>query len=277
MKFLVTGAGGYIGRGVTAELLARGHEVVTVGHKPTGLSSESLTEVVGDIFEMPELFSDVHPDTLVHLAWRNGFDHSNVSHLEDLSPHYSFLRGAIDAGIKHIAVMGTMHEVGYHIGAIDENTACNPTTPYGVSKNALRQLTIGMCREAKITCQWMRGFYLVSADGRGESIFAKIVRAAREGKTQFPFTSGRNKYDFLNYSEFSEQVAAVVEQSKVDGIINICSGRPVSLGEQIEDFIAENNLAISLSYGEYPERPYDSPAVWGDSTIINTLLRERGI
>lgn len=41
---------------------------------------------------------------------------------------------------------------------------------------------------------------------------------------------GLNQYDFLDYEEFCDQVAATVQQDEVNGIINICSGRPEKLG-----------------------------------------------
>lgn len=219
--------------------------------------------------------SNENPDVLLHLAWRNGFSHNDISHLDDLSKHYLIIKAALEAGVKRIAVMGSMHEVGYHEGAVDENTPCNPTTPYGVAKNALRQLTGELCRQHGAQMQWLRGFYLVSNDGRGCSIFSKIVAAEREGKDEFPFTSGRCKYDFLPYEEFCRQVVAVVEQDEVNGIINICSGEPISLGDYIEHFINDNGFSIKLGYGKYPDRPYDSPAIWGDASKIRKILAAR--
>ena len=66
------------------------------------------------------------PDACVHMAWRNGFVHNADTHMGDLSAHFMFVKNMIDAGLKNIAVMGTMHEVGYWEGAIDEKTPCNP-------------------------------------------------------------------------------------------------------------------------------------------------------
>lgn len=274
MRVLVTGADGYIGRGVVQRLLDDGVEVDARGFVPTGLSHPLLSEQVGDVFDL-ELRGDDVPDAVLHLAWRNGFVHNDLSHLEDLPKHYAFLKRCVEAGVRHVAVMGSMHEVGYHEGAVCEDTPCSPTTPYGVSKNALRQLCQELCRQHDVTFQWLRGFYLVSNDGRGSSIFAKIVQAAREGKKEFPFTSGTCKYDFLPYDEFCLQVASAVEQTDVDGIINVCSGKPVALGEYIESFIRENDLDISLAYGRYPDRPYDSPAIWGDNSKIEAILAQR--
>lgn len=239
-----------------------------------GLKHDNLEEHVGDVFSY-NFQSNESPDVLLHLAWRNGFSHNDISHLDDLSKHYLFIKAALEAGVKRIAVMGSMHEVGYHEGVVDENTPCNPTTPYGVAKNALRQLTGELCRQHGAQMQWLRGFYLVSNDGRGCSIFSKIVAAELEGKDEFPFTSGRCKYDFLPYEDFCRQVVAVVEQDEVNGIINICSGVPIGLGDYIEHFINENGFSIKLGYGKYPDRPYDSPAIWGDAAKIRKILAAR--
>lgn len=247
---------------------------MAMGFCSCGLKRDNLYECVGDVFSY-DFQSNESPNVLLHLAWRNGFSHNDISHLDDLSKHYLFIKAALEAGVKRIVVMGSMHEVGYHEGAVDENTPCNPTTPYGVAKNALRQLTGGLCRQYGAQMQWLRGFYLVSNDGRGCSIFSKIVAAEREGKAEFPFTSGRCKYDFLSYEEFCQQVVAVVEQDGMKGIINICSGEPIALGDYIEHFISENGFSIRLGYGKYPDRPYDSPAIWGDATKIRAILAAR--
>lgn len=275
MKVMVTGADGYIGKGVVERLLSDGNDVVAMGLFPCGIASDKLVEIVGDVFEY-EFSGDDIPDVLLHLAWRNGFLHNDMAHLDDLPKHYRFIKSAVNAGVKRIAVMGSMHEVGYHEGPVDENTPCNPTTPYGVSKNALRQLTAELCRQNEVKMQWLRGFYLVSNDGRGSSIFAKLVHAAWEGREEFPFTSGIAKYDFLPYEKFCDQVVAAITQSEVTGIISICSGEPVALGDYIERFIEENGFDIKLAYGMYPDRPYDSPAIWGDAEKINAILKAKG-
>lgn len=271
MRVMVTGADGYIGKGVVSQLLDAGVEVIAMGLSPCGIEHKNLHEHVGDIFAF-EFGEEVLPDVLLHLAWRNGFSHNDLSHLEDLAGHYRFIERALAAGVERVAVMGSMHEVGYHEGFVDEKTPCSPTSPYGVAKNALRQLTEGLCTRYGAQMQWLRGFYLVSNDGRGSSIFAKIVEAERRGATEFPFTSGQCKYDFLPYDEFCRQVVAVVGQRAIDGVINICSGVPVALGDYIERFIEENGFSIRLGYGKYPDRPYDSPAIWGDATKIRHIM-----
>lgn len=165
-----------------------------------------------------------------------------------------------------------MHEVGYWEGAIDENSACNPASLYGISKNALRQITSLLTTKHGATMQWLRGYYIVGDDAHGSSIFSKLLAAAQEGKKTFPFTTGKNLYDFISIQGLAYQIAAAVSQDEVTGIINICSGEPMSLADRVESYIRENNLDITLEYGAFPDRPYDSPGVWGDATKIRQIL-----
>ena len=88
----------------------------------------------------------------------------------------------------------------------------------------------------------------------------------------FPFTTGQNQWDFLDYDEFCKQVAATVEQNSINGIINICSGRPEKLADRVERFINDNGYNIKLDYGKFPDRQYDSKAVWGDDRKIKQIL-----
>ena len=101
-----------------------------------------------------------------------------------------------------------------------------------------------------------------------------MLNAADEGKKTFPFTSGKNKYDFINVDELAELISVTVLQNEVNGIINICKGKPISLAERVEQFIKEHNLNIKLEYGAFPDRPYDSPCEYGDATKINYIIEK---
>ena len=44
--------------------------------------------------------------------------------------------------------------------------------------------------------------------------------------------------------------------------------------KRLERFIRENDLDIKLKYGAFPDRPYDSKAVWGDNTKISSIVKK---
>ena len=273
-KILVTGAGGYIGQHVVKALLDKGADVIATDIRLDDVDDRA-TKVQKNIFEENEnIFTEMgSPDVCLHMAWRDGFIHNSEKHIEDLDSHYKFISNMMKGGLKQMAVMGSMHEVGYYEGAIDENTPTNPLSLYGIAKNTLRQLTFLLGKNENVIVQWIRGFYIFGDDLKNNSIFKKIVEAEQEGKTEFPFTSGKNKYDFLSIYDMADQIAEIVLQDKINGIINSCTGQPKTLAEKVESFIKENNFKIKLKYGAYPDRPYDSPGIWGDATKINEIMK----
>lgn len=263
MKIALTGANGFLGVGVAKELVDRGHDVIAVDRvceRVVGASRRIETSV----FEMGDPYSEMgEPDCVLHLAWRDGFKHDSEAHMEDLPLHVELVRKLASSPLKRLAVMGTMHEVGYFEGGIRADTPCNPQSMYGIAKNALRQAGELLTRDSGTDFLWLRGYYIVDNNPYGASIFSKICNAAQERKKSFPFTLGQNQYDFLDYSEFCSQVVDTIIGDSKSGIYNICSGKPEKLADRVERFISENEFDIELEYGAFPDRPYDSPAVWG--------------
>ena len=273
MNITVTGANGYIGSHVVKALLERGVTCTAVDFSNENIDGRARFLNLNILAKNPAVYEELgRPDVFLHLAWKDGFVHNSPAHLEMLSAHAALLRYLLEGGLKQVAVMGTMHEVGCHEGAIDENTPCAPTSQYGIAKNALRESSRLLAKEHGAVWQWLRAYYIYGEDKNARSIFGKLLQAAHDGKKTFPFTSGKNKYDFITVQELARQIAACVCQTAVTGVINCCSGKPVSLAERVEGFIQENQLDIKLAYGAYPDRPYDSPAVWGDNTKIKQIL-----
>ncbi len=277
MKILVTGANGYLGQGIVRKLLDDGYSV-TAADFQTDNVDDRAKRVDCDLFSIDNPFAFFgEPDVLLHLAWRDGFVHYSLNHINDLPHHYLFIKKMVDAGIHKVTVMGSMHEVGFFEGSINENTPCHPMSLYGISKNALRNCVDMLTNKTETIWQWLRGYYIVGNSSYGNSIFSKITAAESEGKTEFPFTMGLNQFDFIDYEMFCSQAAAAVAQDNVLGIIEICSGRPEKLSDRVERFIKENNYRIKLHYGMFPDRPYDSKAVWGDDSKIRKIMERRTI
>lgn len=275
MKILVTGANGFMGHGVIKELSESGNAIIASDFTDFTYDYKNVTSMAGNLFEIDNPYTYFEePNILVHLAWRDGFKHGSDNHILDLPKHYEFLKQMVNSGVEKLVVLGSMHEVGFHEGSINENTPCNPLSLYGIAKNALRQMTELLIKNTNTKLQWIRGFYIVDNTVKGCSIFSKIMQAAADGKTTFPFTSGINQFDFLDYGIFCKQVAAIVLNNTDFGIINACCGKPESLASRVERFIKENNLNIKLEYGAFPDRPYDSLAIWGDNSKIERIMQE---
>lgn len=271
MKILLTGAGGYIGSHVLKKLVAKNVEIIA-----NDLNfRERIDRIIyntDSLFSMTDPYLELGcPDICIHLAWRNGFIHNAETHIQDLSNHFNFINKMLASGLKHIAIMGSMHEVGYHEGMISENTECSPLSLYGIAKNALRQSSSIIANKYGAIWQWLRAYYIYGDDINGSSIFSKIAQAVARGDKSFPLNSGKNQYDFIHIDKLAEIIIDVVQNNNIRGIVECCSGIPVPLSEQIEKYIQDNKFDIKLEYGKFPDRPYDSPIIYGDTSKIKHM------
>ena len=141
----------------------------------------------------------------------------------------------------------------------------------------MRQSLLLSAKQYACTLHWLRLYYIVSEDIQGSNIFAKILQAVQAGKASFPFTTGKNLYDFMEIDVLAQLITKVSLQTEIAGVTNVCTGQPESLASCVERFIHKRNLPIRLNYGEFPDRPYDSPGVWGDAMKIQQILEHDGI
>ena len=273
-RVLVTGANGYIGRKVVDALLALGYKVTATDFICDQINPKA-DRVEIDLFnnnaDLYELF--LKPNRVIHLAWKDGFNHNAPSHIEYLPKHFAFLKTLIDAGVKNVAVMGSMHEIGFYEGEVKEDTPCNPLSLYGISKNALRQSLMVLNKNNDFNLYWLRGYYIFGNDEKNHSIFTKLLEKEAQGEKLFPFTTGENQYDFISIENLALEIALASVQNEVKGIINVCSGKPISLKEMVESFIKKNNLKIRLNYGVFPSRPYDSKIIYGNPDKIKQIVK----
>lgn len=278
MRVAVTGANGYLGPHVVRALQTAGHQVVALGR--TAPDTYSVSDVPFVAFDVLDESADLAalpggvPEAIVHLAWQDGFVHDSYAHVAQVSSHFRFLTGAHEAGVRRVVVLGTMHEIGYWEGAITAETPTNPQSMYGIAKDALRR-SLTRAFTGTDVLRWVRSYYITGDDRRNHSIFTKLLAAEARGDELFPFTSGKNEYDFIDVAELGQQIAVVTE-AEWSGVVNCCSGVPESLASRVERFIIDNKLNIRLDYGAFPDRPYDSPAVWGDATQIQSLVAAQG-
>ena len=277
MNILITGANGYIGHHVVSYLCNTypQNTIIAADFRNDKIDKRAKFMNINllENADSPDLFTIVgKPNVCIHLAWQDGFNHKADSHLANLSSHYHFLRNLIDNGCVSVSVMGTMHEIGYFEGEVNADTPCKPLSMYGIAKNALRQAIMTYCEDKNVSLKWLRAYYITGDDQNNKSIFAKIMQMAELKQKTFPFTTGLNKYDFIDVKLLAQYIAEASMQNEISGIINVCSGQPISLKEKVEMFIKEKNLDITPEYGVYPTRKYDSPAIWGNADLINEII-----
>lgn len=277
MKVAITGANGYIGSHTVKALLDAGHSVVAIDIRNDNIDPRAKYLNLDVFSEIDGLFELLEkPDVFLHLACKDVPKHNSPWHIESISKNFSMIKNLIDDGLRQIITIGSMHDIGYFEGKIKEDTLPNPTTFYGISKDTLRRVVKAYAAEKNVVHQHLRFFYTYGNDLKSSgSVFSKILQMAEAGEKSFPFTEGKNEFDYIEINELAEQIRAVVEQKEVTGIIHCCSGKPTAIKDQVEYFIKLHNLDIKPDFGKYPSRPYDSPCIYGDNSKIQEIMKNR--
>ncbi len=273
MRVLVTGANGYLGRKVVNILKRKEIELITTDLNDNIYNDRNF--ISSDIFKIENPFDFFgRPNVLIHMAWRDGFDHKNDSHMLDLSTHYYFLDDFINNNIDSISIMGSMHELGSFEGKVNNESPTNPLNLYAISKDTLRKAIEIKCTNRKTKLKWLRAYYIYGDDAHSKSIFGKIFSNEKNNIDYIDVNDGLGQYDFIHVDKLAYQITEASLQSDYEGIIECCSGSPFQLKKMIDNYIYFNNFNIKPNYGKLQYRPYDSKFIYGDSTIINDIVNK---
>jgi nucleoside-diphosphate-sugar epimerase len=280
MRVLVTGASGFIGNHVVREFLKNEIEVLATSKTAKKASKQSWFESV-EYFEQDlndrkdnyfQLFN--RPDCLIHLAWEGIPDYTGLFHLErNLINNYFFLKNMVQNGLKKLVVIGTCAEYGMQTGCLSEDLPAIPFNAYGIAKDTLRKVLELLEKKYSFGFQWIRLFYVYGEGQRKESIFGQLEAALNRGDGVFQMSSGEQLRDYLDVKQAANYIVKIVCQDSINGVINCCSGKPVSLHDLIVNYLKDKGKTIQLELGSYPLRDYESHAFWGDNTKLNLILK----
>lgn len=270
MDVLITGATGFVGRHVTQALLDRGHRVTALGRNADRHAAMRWHDEVpfetGDIAlaDAGQFFANRHFDALVHLAWAGLPNFTGAFHLtENLPADLQFLTAAAKSGIREIVAAGTCLEYGLQFGPLDVTMATAPTTPYGLAKDTIRKALQMMQAEHAFNLKWMRLFYMFGEGQNPRSVLAQLDQAIDRGDEVFRMSKGDQLRDYLPVTDIAHIFGDLTGRSDIDGIINCCSGKPISILDLVQQRCAERQSNIRLERGHYPYPGYEALAFWG--------------
>lgn len=275
MKIAVSGATGFIGHHVVAELERHLISPVLMC-RPSSNNPLSKHRIVPiDIKVNPvnafELLG--RPDVFIHLAW-GGLPHfKSKHHVEvELPAHYLFLKGLIESGLKRLIVTGTCNEYGMQSGALSENLPAMPNHYYSIAKNTLRQKIQSLKNERAFCFAWARLFYMFGEGQYEYSLMPQLRKAVEKKLPIFDMSGGEQLRDYLPVTEVAKQLVRIAVSENDLGIVNVCSGVPVSVRHLVEGWIRDNNWNIKLNLGYFPYADYEPLEFWGDNQKLMAAI-----
>lgn len=277
IKVAVTGASGFIGQHVLNDLNNLSVEVVAI----TRSKHANLPTLVNglwvefDLQNPPEnVFSLMgNPDVLIHLAWQGLPNYKSLHHFEsELPVQYDFLSTLIKEGLQSIVVVGTCFEYGMQSNLLSEKLNTNPSNPYGFAKDCLRKQLEFLKTQYNFKLTWARLFYLYGDGQSDSSIYPQLKRAIQNSELKFDMSEGKQLRDYLPVEKVAKYLIDLALLKKDIGVVNVCSGVPISVRDLVENWLDENNWGIELNLGFYPYPNYEPMNFWGDNTYLNKLI-----
>ena len=277
MKVSVTGATGFIGRHVIAELDRRGISATLLSRSASALSiyAEKHSVATFDLnAPSPDTFDAIgRPDVLIHLAWDGLPNYQSPHHFEDELPaQYRFLERAIAGGLANLFVTGTCFEYGMQSGPLHEELVARPISQYGLAKNALRVRLQDLQGSVPFGLTWARLFYIYGAGQAATALYSLVRAAVERGDRSFNMSGGDQQRDYLPVEEVARDIVTLALRGRNNGVVNVCSGVPISIRQLVEGWISENGWSIELNLGYYPYPDYEPMAFWGNREKLDRCL-----
>ncbi len=283
MKILVTGATGFIGSQVMAQLAGGSHLLVATARSldkaansfwisktkfiPFDLNNIADHENVFEYFERPDL--------LIHLAWEGLPNYGSMVHLDKNYPvHRDFLRKMIEQGLPSLVVTGTCLEYGMKNGCLSENMDTASSVPYAQAKNQLLTFVTQLQAQYAFKFKWIRLFYIYGPGQNENSLLSQLDRALQRGDEVFNMSRGQQLRDYLPVEKVAEHIVRIAMNQHVKGVINCCSGKPVTIKQFVEDYLKAKGKQIELNLGHYPYPDYEPMAFWGDTHQLEKVIND---
>ena len=128
---------------------------------------------------------------------------------------------------------------------------------------SLRKFLVQLQLSFDFKFKWVRLFYTYGKGQSGNSILSQLQKALENADETFNMSGGEQLRDYLPVEKVAEKLADASFDDQLNGIINCCSGIPISIRNLVENYLKENNKHIKLNLGYYPYPDYEPMAFWG--------------
>jgi len=311
MKFLVTGAAGFIGMHVAEALLGRGDEVVGVDnlspYYDVNLKRARLERLrarngfrfelsdVADRTAMPKLFASERPARVIHLAAQAGVRYS----LQD--PHayadanvigfLNVLEGCRHAQTPHLlyASSSSVYGANTRLPFSVRQNVDHPLSLYAATKKANEVMAHAYSHLYAVPMTGLRFFTVYGPWGRPDMAISTFTRAIIEGLPIKLFNGGRMRRDFTYIDDAVAAMAALLDRPPTGDptwsgddpdpassrapwrIYNVGNGASVEVTAIVD--LIERELGRKARREFAPMQPGDVPETLAD---VDDLVRDVG-
>ncbi|CAI1614437.1 NAD-dependent epimerase [Serratia entomophila] len=310
MKFLVTGAAGFIGYHVAERLLAAGHQVVGIDnlndYYDVGLKMARLDLLakkpafrfikldLADREGMAVLFAEHQFQRVIHLGAQAGVRYSLQNPLAyadaNLIGHLNVLEGCRHNKVEHLlyASSSSVYGLNRKLPFATEDSVDHPISLYAATKKANELMSHSYSHLYGIPTTGLRFFTVYGPWGRPDMALFKFTKAILAGESIDVYNHGEMHRDFTYIDDITEAIVrlqAVIPQANPEWTVeqgspasssapyhvyNIGNSTPVKLMEYISAL--ERALGIAARKNMLPMQPGDVMDTSADTAELYRVI-----
>ncbi len=260
-----------MGRHVLDALREGRIEFVVVGrNRPPELEGGQF--IAADLLDGSELapvMQRARASHLLHLAWyaEYGKFWTSTQNFRWVAASLRLVHAFCEAGGKRVVAAGSCAEYDWFQGYLREDHASGqPTTTYGVAKDATRRLLESLCRDQGATFAWGHIFFPFGPGEARQRMIPSLIDVFL-GRRE-PFGVNVDAYRGMLYVPDAAQAFLTLLRSPLQGRFNICSGMPERIGDVVCELArlcaADPHPVLALS----SVRPADPHLLVGENTRL---------
>lgn len=192
MRIFITGATGFLGSYIVADLLTQGHDVTVLLR--SGADTWRLADTLARVTVLEGSLDDTQalrpalaawkPDAFAHLAWRGvaNTERNSPVQARNVPDAVNLAALAVDVGARAFVGAGSQAEYGPYNRAIVEQDIPSPTTLYGRAKLAAGAMAGHLCAERSLRFAWLRIFSTYGPKDAPHWLIPNMIRTLHEGR-----------------------------------------------------------------------------------------------
>jgi len=277
LNIAVIGASGFIGLEVV-KILSKNKKINIIGtyNKCRIFSKKKIIYKKLDIYKKKKNFYKYlgYPEIVINLCWSGLSNYKSEHHIEEeLNAQKFFVKNLVSNGLKNIFISGTCYEYGKKKGELNEKMTANPKSSYSMAKNYLRKYVFSLKKIYKFNLIWGRIFYVYGKIRTRTTLYSKILDSFK--KKKIFEVQGKLVRDYLNVHELSEYIVKLSLKKRDIGIINICSGRGISVRKIVRKISNIEKVKPVIKYVDNNlHNPYESEKYWGSNKKLKLHLNK---
>jgi UDP-glucuronate 4-epimerase len=242
MKYVVTGAAGFIGSQLAEELLAGGHEVLAVDcftdYYDPALKEENAATLDVARLDLAEVNLDLAGvDGVFHLAGQPG-----VRSFGDVFEEYvrrnllasrRVFEAVAAAGTRVVFASSSSIYGEAERYPTPEEAEPRPISPYGITKLGCEQLAHAYAQSFGLEAVVLRYFTFYGPRQRPDMALARIVHALARGSSFELYGDGLQSRSFTYVADGIDATIAAMERAPAGAVYNVGGGEEATMREAI--------------------------------------------